>query len=439
MRITFYSLGCRLNEAELERIGQEFTRHGHTIVKNEKDGADILILNTCGVTTEAMRKSRNLARRLASHHPSLLVILGCAVNLDNNWEIPNDIPLLTITNEQKADAYKLIEAKCRTLPTMPERSAPAAATEPAVHPEIREQTHLRSFIKIQDGCNNACTYCAVHIARGREQSEPSDAILQDIRNCIDDGAREIILTGVQLGAWREDGNKLPYLLRRIEKETRIERIRLSSIEPWHIDENYWEIWQNPRFCPHFHIPLQSGCNDILKSMQRRTTVEKYSEIVHNLRTHIKIVRISTDLIVGFPGETEEMWQTTMQTLRHLQFEDLHLFRFSARPGTPAATMPNQINENVKRLRWAEAHACFHAMQAAQMKSYLGTEHSVLWETPDTDASTPEYNAWNGYTENYIRVEGHFPKSAYLRNTLSRVRLDGLLEDKMLAAVLPDHP
>lgn len=415
--IALHALGCRLNEAELEQTARVLEKSGHTIVRLE-DHPEVILINTCSVTTEAMRKSRQIARKLCANAPKCLVVMGCALDLMPEGEsffeldsVNDDLTspeVLLIRGYDKPRAGEIIAKYIEDHKN---------AFEPT--PNIKEYiSHTRAFIKIEDGCNNRCSYCSVRLARGHERSESTASILQEIKAYSRRGVKEIILTGVQVGAWKEDERRLPDLIQTILKETEIPRIRLSSIEPWHIRESLWSLWCNePRLCPHFHIPVQSGSDAVLTAMRRRTPIPAYLSLLRDLRTHIPDVRLSTDLIVGFPGETEEHWQETLQFIDEAQFDDAHLFRFSARPGTEAHDMPNQIPPEIKKQRWNEADERIQKHATERLNAFVGKTYPVLWESSHT-RNSDHPNTIGGYSPNYLRFERAFTDPAAMRGQIT---------------------
>lgn len=418
VRIAFHYLGCRLNEAENEAIARSMTDKGHEIVAIA-DNPDVIVLNTCGVTADAMRKSRNLMRRFAAAGARLLVLMGCAVDLMQAGENSvsdddlrqgakrdDDLRIVRIYRDDRPKAADII---ARAIDETWNASVAQAPT--AYKPRIR------CFIKIEDGCNNACTYCSVRLARGRERSVAGADIVEEIRRCLALGEREIVLTGVQLGAWNEGDRRLPDLIGDILSKTDVERLRLSSIEPWHLRPELYELWSDKRLCPHFHTPVQSGSDAVLSMMRRRTHLAEFESKINDLRRKIPNVRVSTDLIVGFPGETDAMWRETLDFIERIGFDDIHLFRFSARPGTIAATLPNPVAPEVKRERWNEAHDRMMQIKRDKMQASIGALCRVLWETRGHEIVDGK-RRWSGYAENYLRLYRYFDADRSMRGTVT---------------------
>ena len=418
VRIAFHYLGCRLNEAENEAIARSMTDKGHEIVAIA-DNPDVIVLNTCGVTADAMRKSRNLMRCFAAAGARLLVLMGCAVDLMQAGENSvsdddlrqgakrdDDLRIVRIYRDDRPKAADII---ARAIDETWNASVAQAPT--AYKPRIR------CFIKIEDGCNNACTYCSVRLARGRERSVAGADIVEEIRRCLALGEREIVLTGVQLGAWKEGDRRLPDLIGDILSKTDVERLRLSSIEPWHLRPELYELWSDKRLCPHFHTPVQSGSDAVLSMMRRRTHLAEFESKINDLRRKIPNVRVSTDLIVGFPGETDAMWRETLDFIERIGFDDIHLFRFSARPGTIAATLPNPVAPEVKRERWNEAHDRMMQIKRDKMQASIGALCRVLWETRGHEIVDGK-RRWSGYAENYLRLYRYFDADRSMRGTVT---------------------
>ena len=421
--IAYHFLGCRLNEAENEQLARTMTKAGHRMVTLQ-DHPEVIVLNTCGVTSEAMRKSRNYARRMAALHPAILVLMGCAIDLMAAGEQPledqvledidgegkidkGDMEIVRILREDRPRAHEIV------LNAIQKYIKPDSIKEAErQNAENSYRLRMRSFIKIEDGCNNQCTYCSVRLARGPEKSIPSADILDEINKCIHLGEKEFVLTGVQVGAWHEDKKRLPDLIQMILDQTEVKRLRLSSIEPWHTRPELWQLWHDQRLCPHFHIPVQSGSDAILTLMKRRTPIDGYLEKIEQIRSEIPGVRISTDIIVGFPGETEAMWQETLAFIQKASFDDVHLFTFSARPNTIAASLPGALSYEQKHERWREAENIINSIKKQRLEASIGLKCRVLWE--NVSDHKPGYQLWHGYSEHYLKLMRWFEEDKWMR-------------------------
>ncbi len=419
MKIALTSIGCRLNEAEIATWAREFQLAGHEVVTAPAD-ADILIFNTCAVTTEAARKSRQIVKRLHRNNPGAkLVATGCYATLEPEKLARIMGVDLVLGNVDKDRLVSHLTGEWH-LPTMPE-----LATEPGasyVYPGSR----TRAFVKVQDGCRNRCTFCIVTVARGEERSRGVAAIVEEINALHQAGYQEAVLTGVHLGGYGSDiDESLSSLVRAILADTDIPRLRLSSLEPWDLPERFFELWQNPRLMPHLHLPLQSGSDRILRRMARRYTAAAYARLIAAARAAIPDFNLTTDLIVGFPGESEEAWAQTVAFVQRIGFGHIHIFTYSTRAGTAAARMPNQVAGAVKRDRSRQLHALAARMKAQILGRYVGATRSVLWEGPGEKLPAGDVR-WTGYTENYLRVETTTPAGLNLENRILPVRLTGLV-------------
>lgn len=419
VRIAFHYLGCRLNEAENEALARRMIDAGHEIADSD-DNPDIIVLNTCGVTADAMRKSRNLMRRFAAQGVKVLALMGCAVDLMDAGENPvSDEELLALTADVGAPPLKIVRIRRSDRPQAAAILLRAAASlgDASEASPASYKPRMRCFIKIEDGCNNRCAYCSVRLARGPERSVPSADIIAEIRRCLALGEREFVLTGVQLGAWKEGSRRLECLIADILSQTDARRLRLSSIEPWHLRPELYALWRDSRLCPHFHSPVQSGCDAVLAAMGRRTHLAAYEEKIADLRRLLPNARVSTDIIVGFPGETDAMFRETLAFIERVGFDDIHLFRFSPRPGTVAATLPDAVAPDVKRARRDEAHSLMMRVKRARMQRNVGALCRVLWEFCD-DAPKNGKLRWCGYAENYLRLYREFDENKPMRGTIT---------------------
>jgi threonylcarbamoyladenosine tRNA methylthiotransferase MtaB len=411
MLIHLRALGCRLNEAELEIWAQSFQKQGHQI-SPQLNQADIIIINSCAVTQEAARKSRQLIRRLHHQNPTAkLVVSGCYATL-NESEVAQLMGVdLVVSNQDKS---QLIE---KTLSELDFETMPTMSTEAGEH-SLFTRGRQRAFVKIQDGCRYRCTFCIVTVARGEEISRQMTAIIDEINYLHQQGVNEVILTGVHLGGYGSEINlNLSTLIRHILQQTTIPRLRLGSLEPWDLPDDFFSLFENSRLMPHLHLPLQSGCNSVLKRMGRRCKTQEFAALVKKARQQIAGFNITTDIIVGFPGETEDEWQQSFDFIKEIGFGDLHIFSYSHREGTKAATLANPIRKQVKKQRSKDLHELALSMKQKFIETQLNKEFLVLWETPQKDLETGKRLSF-GYTPNYLRVAGE----SHLENSLSLVTL-----------------
>ncbi len=333
-----------------------------------------------------------------------------------------------VLNKDKANLVPLLDPKARI-------DLPLFDQEPVMREFLAGTAgNTRAFIKVQDGCNNKCTFCVTTIARGEGQSRHLGDIIAEIQALTTAGYQEAVLSGVHMGSYGYDfGNRagLMELVQAILDHTDIPRLRLSSLEPWDIAPGFFTLWQNPRLLPHLHMPLQSGCDRTLRRMARRTNQVSFRELADAARAHIPDLNLSSDIIVGFPGETEDEFQTSLDYVREIGFSRLHVFTYSQRPGTAAATMPDQIPGPVKKERVQRMIALGNEMSLAFHQQYEGKTMNVLWES--SVGANSHGLRWVGYTDNYIRVNGHGP--ADLFNRVTTVRLENARVDGMDGVIL----
>ena len=411
MKVHLVSLGCKLNQSELETWVREFAALGCEIVA-QPEQADVCVVNTCAVTHVAARKSRQLVRKLSRSNPAArLVVAGCYAEL-NAVEVKGLASVMMVAGTaQKAELVSDL-ARQLNLPTVgvtPQLDDVAPDQSPAL-----AGLRTRALIKIQDGCDNACTYCIVRVARGRQRSATIDTVLAEIRAREREGYQEAVLTGVHIGAFgRERGESLADLLRAVLQQTRIPRIRASSIEPWDLSDELLELWQDRRLCPHLHLPLQSGCDATLQRMVRRCSSSQFLDLVQRARAGIPDLAVTTDIIVGFPGEDEKEFSESQSLAEKVGFARIHVFPFSARPGTAAAGMPDQISPLTAQSRVARLLELSEESGRAFRAQFVGRASEVLWESQRD-------GVWNGLTGNYIRVETR--TNADLHNRITAVQL-----------------
>lgn len=410
MLVHLRTLGCRLNEAELESWAQAFQNAGHEITR-EQNKAQLIIINSCAVTQDAVRKSRQLIRRIHRDNPSAKIVAsGCYVTLEADEAAELLGVDLIVSNQDKDRLVELAIAEL-DIPTMP-----AMSTEPA-EISLFSRGRQRAFIKVQDGCRYRCTFCIVTVARGKEKSSPIEKIVQEINNFVAQGVKEVILTGVHLGGYGSDINhNLAELIQAILDQTPVPRLRLGSLEPWELPENFFALFNNPRLMPHLHLPLQSGSDSVLKRMARRCKTAEFSQIVHQARRQVPNINITTDIIVGFPGETEQEWQDSYNFIKQTRFGHIHIFTYSTRSGTKVAALPDPVLNTIKKQRSQQLHRLAEQMKQSFMQQNLGESVEILWEGQKEEIDASQHKVF-GYTPNYLRVATIINDSESLENQI----------------------
>ena len=415
MQIHLKTLGCRLNEAEIESWAGKFQEKGHKLIA-DPESADLLVINTCAVTQEAVKKSRQIIRRIHRNNPTAkLVVSGCYSTLDkkNINELPGIDLVIDNSEKEKLVDISLRELNLETMPSL--------STEPG-ETSLFKRGRNRAFIKIQDGCRHRCTFCIVTIARGEERSRTINEIINEINKYHEQGIKEVILTGVHVGGYGSDINSSLYqLIKIVLDKTTIPRIRLASVEPWDLHEKFFSLFSNKRLMPHIHLPLQSGCDSVLKRMGRRCKTKDFKSIVQKARDEISNFNITTDIIVGFPGETEDEWQESLKFINEVGFSHIHIFTYSKRQGTKASTLDNHIDNVTKKMRSKELHELTKLMRKKILNDEIGKEYFVLWESRDDDSN------WSGYTEHYLRVELKNSQEN-VENTISKIKVTSISTD-----------
>ncbi|ATG91086.1 tRNA (N(6)-L-threonylcarbamoyladenosine(37)-C(2))-methylthiotransferase MtaB [Methylomonas koyamae] len=427
MQIHLKTLGCRLNEAELETWAQAFQAKGHAITRNVND-AQLVVINSCAVTQDAVKKSKQLIRRVHRDNPQAkLVVSGCYATLNESEAAQLMGVDLIVGNNDK---NQLVE---RTLSELNMDSMPAMSTEPG-EVSLFSRGRQRAFVKVQDGCRYRCTFCIVTVARGEERSRSIDEVVAEINALHAQGINEAIITGVHLGGYGSDiGSDLAALVQAILARTEIPRLRMGSLEPWELPDGFFELFKNPRLLPHLHLPLQSGSDSVLRRMARRCKTAEFAELVNRARSAIPHFNVTTDIIVGFPGETEEEWRESIEYIERIGFGHIHIFSYSPREGTKAAGLPNQISQELKRQRSRELHALAETMKQAFIESNLGTLAPVLWEGQTETLANGELRYF-GYTPNYLRVACVVPAGRSLENLIVPARLDSVAADFVNASL-----
>ncbi len=426
IKVYLESLGCKLNQSEVEALARRFEGAGCQVVGGGEK-ADLCVINTCAVTHSAARKSRQAIRRLRRANPSAhLVVTGCYAEVARSEVKAIEGVDRVIGNEDKE---RLVEL---TVGMEDQRSEPDYSQMSISYPSLPiPSNRTRAFVKIQDGCDNRCTYCLVRLARGRQRSRPQEDILAEIEARVEAGYKEVVLTGVHVGAYGRDGGNetgesLWSLVGAILSRTAVPRLRLSSIEPWDLDPAFLPLWENARLCRHLHLPLQSGCDATLRRMARRYTTTEFAALVIAARRTIPDLALTTDIIVGFPGETDEEFEESLRFVDKMGFARIHVFRYSARPGTPAAAMPHQLPPDVMRDRSQAMLDLARRSAEGFRRGFLGRRMEVLWEER-------RKAVWSGLTDNYIRVETR--SEADLTNLLIPTELVALTDNGMLGQPL----
>jgi len=417
MKIFLDTIGCRLNQSEIETMAGQFRLAGHEIVATAYE-ADMAVVNTCSVTSKAAADSRGTIRRIARAGVDEIVATGCWATLqpEKAAALPN---VLRVVNNSHKDT--LVP---ETLNVQPESfDLEPIAREPL--PGLRQRT--RAFIKVQDGCDNHCTFCITTVARGEGRSRPLADVIADVQAALDGGTKEVVLTGVHLGSWGQDlstaletglNSHLRDLVKAILAYTDTPRLRLSSLEPWDLDADFFRLWEDERMCQHLHLPLQSGCRTTLKRMARKTTPASFRDLVAAARQIMPDAAITTDVIAGFPGETDEEFAESLDFIKEMNFAGGHAFTYSARPGTGAVRLGGQVRHEVRKERNAILREVFEEGSKVYREKFIGQKVSVLWE------SVTEMNGqgWQmeGLTGNYLRVKALAPQPLW--NQISLVEL-----------------
>lgn len=441
-KAALHNLGCKVNAYETEAMQEMLEKAGYEIVPF-REGADIYIINTCTVTNIADRKSRQMLHRARKMNPDAVVVAaGCYVQAQNTRENTDPCIDIVLGNNHKKDLIKVLEEY------EAEKAAQKESADAAEKSDVRKniqdieeigQTkeyeklhltkpgeHTRAYIKVQDGCNQFCTYCIIPYVRGRVRSRTVEDVLDEVRTLAGNGYQEVVLTGIHLSSYGIDfdGNQhLLSLIQAVHQVEGIRRIRLGSLEPGIItDEFARALSELPKMCPHFHLSLQSGCDDTLKRMNRRYTSEEYYEKCCILRRYFDNPALTTDVIVGFPGETEEEFQKSRDFVDKVNFYETHIFKYSRREGTRAAAMENQVSEQEKARRSAVLIELGEKKRKAYEQSFLGKEVEVLVEEEAVIEGRPMQT---GHTKEYIRIAFEGDKS--LKNTIVKVRVDNDLQ------------
>lgn len=407
MDVCLTNLGCKLNQAEIERMARDFVASGHRVVATPEE-ADLHVVNSCTVTHVAARASRKAAGR-GFRAGARTVLTGCYAT-DTPEEAARLAGVdLVVPNPEKD---RLLDRVREAFPDLAEPEIPV----PYVPLPFG---HTRALVKVEDGCNMRCAFCIIPSTRGAQRSRPPGEVVEEVRTLAETGYREVVVTGVQISAYRSGGSRLYELVRAILEGTDVPRLRLTSIAPWDLDERLLELWSDPRLCRHLHLSLQSGSTATLRRMRRPYTAESYLRLMERVREAIPGVAITTDVIVGFPGETDEEMAESLATVEAARFAKIHVFPFSPRPGTEAADLPGHVQPEERKLRMQRMLELADRSEREFRLAHVGTRATVLWERPRDGVG-------HGLTDNYLRVV--CPEGAGLWNRFSEVEVMGLAED-----------
>lgn len=426
--VALHNLGCKVNAYETEAMQQILQENGYKIVPFEP-GADIYIINTCTVTNIADRKSRQMLHKAKKMNPGAIVVAaGCYVQASKE-ELKKDEAIdIVIGNNKKKDLVSILKAYEIN---QEEEEAIIDVNHTSEYENLtisRTAEHTRAYIKVQDGCNQFCSYCIIPYARGRVRSRDIEDVKTEVGNLAKAGYQEVVLTGIHLSSYGIDlGLNLLELIREVHKIEGIKRIRLGSLEPRIITEEFAkELSSMEKICPHFHLSLQSGCDETLSRMNRRYDTKEFEEKCMILRRYFELPALTTDVIVGFPGETEEEFKTTKEFLKRICFFETHIFKYSRRKGTKAAVMENQIDENIKNIRSQELIRLNEENQTAYEERFLGRKTEILFEEK---ISVDEKEYYIGHTREYIKAA--CLAEADYSNCLMEKTLRGRLKNHLL--------
>lgn len=429
-KAALHNLGCKVNAYETEAMQHLLEEAGYEIVPFTQK-ADVYVINTCSVTNMADRKSRQMLHKAKKNNPdSIVVAAGCYVQTSEK-EVLNDLSVdIVIGNDRKHDLVRLLEEYSldSVNDTVDDINDGRHDFEELFIDQTKE--HTRAFIKVQDGCNQFCSYCIIPYARGRVRSRRFENVIAEVERLAANGFKEVVLTGIHLSSYGvdfEEATGLLELIQAVNAVKGIERIRLGSLEPKIVTEHFAsELSKLDKICPHFHLSLQSGCDATLKRMNRKYTTKEYERGCELLRKYFVNPAITTDVIVGFPGETEEEFEQTKAYLEHIHFYEMHIFKYSKRKGTRAAVMPDQIDEQIKAARSEKLIALGHDMSKEFRKFYIGKNEEVLFEEK---AVIGDKEYFVGYTKEYVKVAKETDEN--LENQIVSGRISGMLTDEIL--------
>jgi len=424
MKVFLNMIGCRLNQAEIEQLALSLTEAGVEVVSNPED-ADEIIINTCCVTAKASADSRKMLRHHKSHNPNARVIgTGC-------W--------VSVSQEKSAEQMQILDQaygnpeKEQILADLLVKAAPDRFGFGQHRPDLGARNRTRGFVKVQDGCDNRCAYCLTQVARGRSVSTDANGVLAYAQKLQNLGVKEVVLTGVQLGTWGKDllpRQTLADLVAMLLDQTKIERIRLSSIEPWDVGPELFYLFKDPRLCPHLHIPLQSGSDNILRKMNRPINTARFRDMLEFIRSVKPGLSITTDIICGFPGETQELFEQSLEFIEECRFSGGHVFPFSALEGTAAFTMDGQVQHSIRKERTSVVGQVLAKTERESVSQRLGQNAKVLFESR---VKLQGEWVWQGWSEDFLKVYTTSPEN--LHNQVRCVRLDDLTSESSIIGQL----
>ena len=442
-KVAFITLGCKVNQYETNAMAQKFIEKGYEVVEHT-EVADIYVINTCTVTNMSDRKSRQMLRRVKElNKEAIIVACGCYVQVAKEEVEKIEEVDLILGNNEKKNIVELVE-KFQNKKIEKEKKSELEEVEDVMHKkefvefgDVIYTEKTRAVIKVQDGCDRFCSYCIIPYARGRVRSRKPENVISEIEKISKKGIKEVVITGIHIASYGKDFKeeyRLIDLLEEINKIDGIERIELGSIEPLLITEEFVRrLKKLEKICHHFHLSLQSGCNETLKRMNRRYSIEEFKNIVELLKKNYEDVNLTTDIIVGFPGETEEEFQKTYEFLKEIKFYKMHIFKYSQRKGTKAAVMSGQIDGNKKEERSRKLIELSDKNEEEYNKKYVGKEVEVLWEEE-------KEGFYKGHTKNYIlaylKVDNEIKKEGEeekkkLENTITKAKCIEAKKDHIL--------
>ena len=428
-KVSFITLGCKVNQYESNAMAQKFLDAGYEIC-NMEEKPDIAIVNTCTVTNIADRKSRQILRKVKEENKEAVVVaVGCYVQVAKEKVDQMEEIDIALGNVEKKDIVQIVE---NYIENHNKNVQIIDVNQEKEFDEMGLTTYTektRATIKIQDGCNQFCTYCIIPYARGRVRSRNKQNVIEEVTKIAKSGIKEIVLTGIHIASYGKDfeeNYRLIDLLEDLNKIEGIQRIRLGSLEPTIITEDFTKrLSKLEKICNQFHLSLQSGCDETLKRMNRKYTCKDFEKVTKILRSYFKDANLTTDIIVGFPGETEEEFNATYEFLKKIKFYKMHVFKYSPREGTVAAKMPNQIDGKIKEQRSQKLIELSNSNQSEYNKNYLGRPLQVLFEEKSN-------RMWTGYTANYIKV--HVKSDEDLENKILGVMPEKILEQGLFGTL-----